>query len=177
MDLSARPQAIHPDIAIPCPTSFKLTSPTLIEGEFLPTEHTADGGNISPQLRWENPPVGTESFLLTCFDPDAPTPSGWWHWCVVDIDASVYELVSGAGASDLELEGAAFHLRADHGEASYFGAAPPKGDREHRYVFTLYALDVPTLHVDDEASIAMAIFLANEHVLGRASITVFYQQK
>jgi phosphatidylethanolamine-binding protein (PEBP) family uncharacterized protein len=44
------------------------------------------GENISPQLYWENPPLGTKSFAVTMSDEDAPTGSGWWYWLIFDID-------------------------------------------------------------------------------------------
>ena len=113
--------------------------------------------------------------MLTCFDPDAPIPSGWWHWTILDIPASMTHLDQGAGASDLTLDGPAFHLRGDAGEASYFGAAPPAGDRPHRYVFTVHALDVDTLGLDDDTTPAMASFAALDHTIARATLTVTHQ--
>ena len=84
-------------------------------------------------------------------------------------------LDAGAGASDLTLDGPAFHLRTDSGDAAYFGAAPPPGDRPHRYVFTVHALDVDTLGLDDDATPTMASFVALEHTIARACLTVTHQ--
>ena len=84
-------------------------------------------------------------------------------------------LEAGAGASDLMLDGPAFHLRGDAGEASYFGAAPPVGDRPHRYVFTVHALDTDSLGLDDDATPTMASFVALEHTIARASLTVTHR--
>lgn len=177
MDLSSRPLAPHPDEALPRTETFTLTSDTVRDGETMPPAMTADGGSTSPHLKWSDFPEQTRSFMVTCFDPDAPTPAGFWHWAVVDIPASITELPKGAGTSDLELDGPAFHLRADHGEPSYYGAAPPAGDRPHRYVFTVYALDVDTLELDDEATPTVASFTALFHTLARASLTVEYAAK
>ena len=102
-------------------------------------------------------------------------PSGWWHWAILDIPSSMAHLGAGAGASDLMLDGPAFHLRGDAGEASYFGAAPPVGDRPHRYVFAVHALDTDSLGLDDDATPAMASFAALEHTIARASLTVTHQ--
>ncbi|WP_026460942.1 YbhB/YbcL family Raf kinase inhibitor-like protein [Schaalia suimastitidis] len=175
MDLSSRPIAPDPYAQLPQVPSFTLSSHDLVDGTSMPQIHTADGGNISPHLAWSGAPRETESFMLTCFDPDAPTPAGWWHWCIIDLAPSLTQLEHNAGASDLNLEGAAFHLRADHSHANYFGAAPPQGDRPHRYIFAIHALNIPTLGLDDDATPTMASFVALEHTLARATLTVTYQ--
>ncbi|MDO4258781.1 MAG: YbhB/YbcL family Raf kinase inhibitor-like protein [Actinomycetaceae bacterium] len=176
MNLDSRPIAPDPYESLPEVPSFTLTSRDLTDGQAMPSAQVAAGGNTSPHLEWSGEPEGTQSFLLTCFDPDAPTPAGWWHWTIVDIDARVHEIATGAGESDLHLDGAAFHLRADHGQASYLGAAPPPGDRPHRYIFAIHALDVPTLGLDDEATATMASFHALFHTIGRATLTVTHQE-
>jgi Raf-like protein len=114
---------------------------------------------------------------VTCFDPDAPTPSGWWHWAVLDIDAATPYLAQNAGRSDLFLEGACFHARNDSGTWAYYGPYPPAGDGPHRYIFTVYALDVPTLELDGDTSIAAVAFHALSHTLARAELTVTYEIK
>lgn len=174
MNIDTRPPAPAPFEGIDL-LSFALTSSTLTDGTPMPEAATARGGSLSPDLAWEGFPEGTASFMLTCFDPDAPIPSGWWHWAILDIPASMTHLDEGAGASDLTLDGPAFHLHGDAGEASYFGAAPPAGDRPHRYIFTVHALDVDTLGLDDDATPAMASFTALEHTIARATLTVTHQ--
>lgn len=176
MDLNARPLAPHPDEALPELPTFTFTSDSITDNAVMPAAQTARGGSVSPHLTWSGFPKETQSFFLYCFDPDAPTPAGYWHWGIVDIPADTTELEEGAGESDLTLEGAAFHLLNDAGEARYYGANPPSGDREHRYVFTLYALDVPTLGLDDETTITTASFNALFHALAKASITVTCKQ-
>ena len=174
MDLTARPSARAPYEGMGVP-SFTLVSDTLADGGTMPASATAQGGSRSPHLAWSGAPGGTRSFMVTCFDPDAPVPAGWWHWAVIDLPASASCLEEGAGRSDLELDGPAFHLRGDTGDASYFGAAPPPGDRPHRYVFSVHALDVDTLGLDDDATPTMAAFTALGHTLARADLTVTFQ--
>lgn len=175
MDLRSRPVAPDPYESLPPTASFTLTSDDLTDGAPMPHEQTAAGGSVSPHLRWSGFPEGTRSFVATCFDPDAPTPSGWWHWTIVDLAPTVTELERGVGTSDLLLDGAAFHLRADHGDASYHGAQPPAGDRPHRYVFAVHALDVDSLELDDEASLASCAFHTLFHTIARATLTVTHQ--
>ena len=175
MHLFDRPLASNPYEGLPPSATFTVVSQDLSNGLPMPKLHTAEGGSISPHLEWSGFPDQTESFFVSCFDPDAPTPSGFWHWMVIDIPVSCKSLARGAGSSDLELDGSAFHLRGDHGDHSYFGAAPPAGDRPHRYIFSVHALDVPTLGCDDDTSPAMYSFEALEHTIARATLTATHQ--
>lgn len=171
-----RPSAPDPYESLPTVPSFKLTSEDMSAGQAMPDAHTAAGGSVSPQLSWSDFPSETKSFAVTCFDPDAPTPAGFWHWTIVDLDSSVTSLDQGAGKSDLFLSGAAIHLRNDASEASYMGAAPPAGDVPHRYIFAVHALDVDSLEVDEDCTPTRAAFQMLFHTIARATLEVTYQQ-
>ncbi|XCB29955.1 YbhB/YbcL family Raf kinase inhibitor-like protein [Arcanobacterium hippocoleae] len=171
-----RPIAPDPYDQLPPVPSFELRSEIMRDGEPMPCGLLAEGGNSSPDMFWQGFPPETESFVITCFDPDAPTPSGFWHWTVIDVPGDVTSLPFNAGKSDLFLPGPATHIRNDINEPSYYGANPPAGDRPHRYIFAVHALDVPSLEIDPEnTSPAAAAFAALFHTIARARITVTHQ--
>nr|WP_212753823.1 YbhB/YbcL family Raf kinase inhibitor-like protein [Nakamurella aerolata] len=160
---------------LPQVPSFTVTSTDVTEGQPLGKAQLAEssgGQNISPALSWSGAPEGTRSYVVTSYDPDAPTPSGFWHWVAVNLPASVTELPAGAGSSDAELQKVAgdkaFHVRNDMSQAQFVGAAPPEGDPAHRYYFVVHAVDVPELDVDADASPAVVSFNLAFHTLGRA---------
>lgn len=176
-----RPVAPDPYDLLPRVASFSVTSTSITDGGDLPDEQVYDdwgftGGNVSPQLSWQGAPEGTRGYAVTCFDPDAPTPSGFWHWVVLGLSADVTSLDAGAGAEgNGRLPSGAFHVANDYGTKGFGGAAPPQGDRAHRYVFAVHALDTDDLGLDDSVSAAVAAFNVGGHTLGRAVITASYQ--
>src|SRR5262249_36776114 len=112
------------------------------------------GQNISPDLSWTGTPAGTKSFVLTIFDTDAPTGSGWWHWVVVNIPASTKSIASGASGAKT-LPSGALETRTDFGTPGYGGPCPPANDSPHRYLISLYAMKVEKLDVTADTSAAM----------------------
>lgn len=170
-----RPVAPNPYELLPKTASFTVTSTDVTDGQPLKDDQVAAAGNTSPQLAWTDVPAGTESFVVTCFDPDAPTPSGFWHWVLVDLPADVTSLETGAGAAGAPLPGSAFMCRNDGGVQGFMGAAPPEGDQVHRYYFVVHAVGAPTLGVDADASPAVVSFNLAFKTLGRAIVHGTYQ--
>ncbi len=159
---------------------FMLTSPTLQPGATLPAAQVyqgfgCDGGNLSPALAWSGAPRGTKSFVLTAYDPDAPTGSGWWHWVVYNLPVATRALPEGAGRADGSLLPVGVRQgRTDFGSTGYGGACPPAGDKPHRYRFTLHALKVGALDLPPDASAAMVGFMVHANQLGQASLEFVY---
>jgi Raf kinase inhibitor-like YbhB/YbcL family protein len=168
-----RPVTPNPYELLPAVGSFTVTSADVQEGRPLKDEQVAAKGNTSPQLSWSGAPEETKSYVITCFDPDAPTPSGFWHWVLVDLPADVTSLE--AGAAGRALPGRAFHCRNDGGAAGFMGAAPPQGDQIHRYYFVVHAVGEETLGVDADASAAVVSFNLAFKTLARAIVHGTYQ--
>lgn len=165
-----RPVAPDPYELLPQVPGFELTSDDVTQGQPLADAQTQTGGNTAPQLSWSGAPEQTRSFVVSCFDPDAPTPSGYWHWVAVGVPAGTTDLPAGGKLPD-----GAFSVRNDGGETGFLGAAPPPGDHVHRYIFAVTALDTDDLGLDDSASPATVHFTMLPHVLARATLTGTYR--
>jgi Raf kinase inhibitor-like YbhB/YbcL family protein len=158
--------------------SFRLFSTELHDGGTLLSAHVLNdfghhGENRSPHLAWEGVPEGTKSLVLTMYDPDAPTGSGFWHWVVVDIPLDAKEIAAGAGSGKAPLPAGARQTQTDRGTNGYVGAATPPGTK-HRFVFTLHAVAVDKLPVESDASGAWVGFFTNMNKVGEARLTVTY---
>jgi Raf kinase inhibitor-like YbhB/YbcL family protein len=158
---------------------MQLTSSSFDDGDYLKMDHVlsaeygfgCSGDNKSPQLAWSGAPEGTKSFALTCFDPDAPTGSGFWHWVVANIPASVSELPLDAGnPKTAQLPAGAIQVRNDVSTLGYVGPCPPQGDHPHRYLFTLFAVGVDQLPVTTDTSPAVVGFQLHFNTLAQASL-------
>lgn len=162
--------------------SFSISSADLIDGQAIDLRFVADaafglnGQNISPHLSWSGAPAETRSYAVTCFDPDAPTGSGFWHWVLFDIPATVHELATGAASGDASgVPEGSVHARNDTGSPLYTGPFPPAGHGPHRYLFAVHALDVEHLGLDGGASPAVVGFYMSNHILARAVLTVTHE--
>lgn len=165
--------------SLPHVASFKIQSDDLAEGQQLrdPQASAAfgvpGGEDRSPHLSWSGFPSETESFVVTVYDPDAPTASGFWHWAVFNLPASVTELPSDASAQGLPA--GAVQLRNDAGQAGYLGAAPPAGHGPHRYFTVVHAIDVDNLDIPADSTPAFLGFNLFGHTLARAVIVPTYE--
>jgi len=135
------------------------------------------GDNISPQLFWDKVPEGTKSFALTVYDPDAPTGSGWWHWLIFDIAANERMLKANAGNLSAALAPAtSIQSITSFGQPGYGGACPPKGDKAHQYIFTIYALKTKKTGLTATAMPALVGFYLQQNMLAKASIVAYYSR-
>ena len=158
--------------------SFTLESDTL-KGQISKAQEFDGfgciGQNISPELHWSHAPKGTKSFAITVYDPDAPTGSGWWHWLIVNIPADTDKIALDASKKKLLPKGA-METTTDYGHAGFGGACPPKGDKAHRYIFTVHALDVESLPVKADSKSAVVGFMINKHTIQKESMISYYQR-
>lgn len=181
MSKKQAPFDFNPYDFLPAVPAFSLTSTDISDGAILPTPQRsgifgAGGEDVSPQLAWEGFPEQTQSFAVTVYDPDAPTASGFWHWAVYNIPASVTELPTGAGGPDgTGLPAGAVTLTNDGGLRQYLGAAPPAGHGAHRYFFVVHAVDVASLDLPDGATPAFLGFNLFMHSLARATLVGMYE--
>ena len=174
-------------------SDFTLSSPDLASGtfssKFILNAFGCTGGNVSPELKWQNAPAGTKGFALQVLDLDAPTGSGFWHWAVYNIPASATSLAQGAGNAAASLPAPAFGGNTDFldtgatgGNGNYAGPCPPTGDKPHRYQFTLYAYGVPDVQaaggIPRTGSAALYGFILNKGIgkqlLGKTSFTATF---
>lgn len=160
--------------------ALTLTSPdisiqTPMTEEFVFNGYGCKGKNTSPALKWEGAPEGTKSFALTVFDPDAPTGgSGWWHWVIYNLPANSTGVPTGMGSGAMGIPKHVKQGRNDYGQNNYGGPCPPANDKPHRYIVTVYALNVEKLDVPDNASPAMIGFALNAATLQKAELVATY---
>ena len=170
----------NPYDQLPKLPAFDLESTDVRRGERLSNDQVGDsagGKDVSPQLSWSGAPEGTKSYVVTVYDPDAPTASGFWHWAVFNIPAEVTSLAAGAGTpGSSTLPEGAVTLRNDGGVAGYVGATPPAGHGDHEYYFVVHAVDVEILDIPEDASPAMLGFNLFFHAIGRAVISAPYSE-
>lgn len=157
--------------------TFRIWSDDLRNGAFALEQVYSGfgcaGSNQSPHLAWTGAPQGTQSFVITVYDPDAPTGSGFWHWVVANIPASATMIAADASRTP-RMPAGSLETRTDFGPPGYGGPCPPAGDQPHRYVFTIHALRVPRLEVTADTSAALVGFMTNANRIASASFTARY---
>ncbi len=149
--------------------AFKVTSTAFQHGGEIPPPYRgagAGGSDVSPQLAWTELPDGAESIAITCYDPDAPTASGFWHWAVINLPAGTVEIAENAGAPGAPLPDGAVTLPNEARLPQYIGPNPPPGSGVHRYFFAVLALDT-MLELDPQSTPAVFGFNAYFHTVAR----------
>jgi Raf kinase inhibitor-like YbhB/YbcL family protein len=163
---------------------FTATSPDLdaqkpIANKYVYKGFGCEGENVSPAVVWQGAPEGTKSFAVAVHDPDAPTGgAGWWHWLVINIPADMHGLQQGSGdPAAKKMPKAVMQARTDFGKPGWGGPCPPKGDKPHRYIFTVYALKVEKLDAPEDATGALVGYMINANSIAKASFTARYGRK
>lgn len=147
--------------------SFAISSTAFKEGGTIPRQYTCDGSDISPQLSWGGVPSGTKSFTMIMDDPDAPVGT-FNHWVLYDLPAETRGLSEGVPKEPTLPNGAKQGITSFR-RTGYGGPCPPRGPA-HRYFFTLYALDVPTLGLEPKASKEDVERKMKGHITGKTVI-------
>jgi Raf kinase inhibitor-like YbhB/YbcL family protein len=147
----------------------------MIDNDHIFNGFGCSGSNISPQLSWKNPPKDAKSFAITIYDPDAPTGSGWWHWVVLNIPKHYTGLEKNfTTKNQFRFKNLITQVRNDYGLYRYGGPCPPKNDKDHRYIFTVYALKVDKIMIDKNATAAQAGYMINKNTIAKASFIAKY---
>ena len=162
--------------------SLTLSSQDIAQGEYMSNAQEfngfgCSGGNLSPHLKWTDPPIGTKSFAITAYDPDAPTGSGWWHWQIVNIPLTVMEITSGAddAKTNVALKDS-MSIENDYGSRGFGGVCPPEGHGVHHYRFTVHALSVEKLELPESASGALTGYMINANTIESSTIESLYKR-
>lgn len=126
------------------------------------------GQDRSPDLRWSGASRSVESYAVTMFDPDAPF-GGAWHWVAFDIAPTLSSLPEGLPA------GSPLARQADNtgNQPHYDGPCAPPGP-PHRYIVTVYALDIASLRLPDGIDNATARAAIADHTLATAQLTAHF---
>lgn len=145
--------------------SFTLKSPAFLNKEKIPITFSCNGENISPPLAWENPPIKTQTYVLTMTSPDRSAgPVNLW--IIFNIPASINKLDQGASK---QLPDGTIALSNYYSEATYRGPCPPDS-LEHHYTFTLYALDT-SLDLTSDVELEDLMTAMKGHVLDKTQLT------
>jgi hypothetical protein len=153
---------------------FALTSTAFEDGGEIPLAHSCFSSNTSPELEWENPPEGTESFALIMIDIDNPFGGGFTHWVIYDIQSTSRKL-DRALVKRTTLPGGVKQGLTDSLGIGYLGPCPPQGVGSHRYVFTLYALDVVLTDLEPRVRRSALEQAMEDHILAETELLGTYE--
>ena len=155
---------------------MKIYAPAIENRIHLPQVYPLCGGeNISPKIKWSDFPKNTKSFAITFFDPDAPTDHGWWHWIVVNIPIDVTLFPENAGNPKSEYFNLGFQTINDYGEIGYGGPCPPPGN-PHRYILSVYALNVFEIKVNKDTNPQIIADYIKEFAIDSDSVMGVYKR-
>ncbi len=150
--------------------SLTVSSTAFQDGQPIPRKYTADDANVSPPLKWTEPPTGTRCWALLCEDPDAPRGI-WTHWVLFNLAPEAQGLHEGIPTEE-ELPNEASQGTNDFGKVGYNGPAPPPG-KPHRYFFKLFALDT-SLDLGSDVKRAQLLDAMKGHILAEGQLMGTY---
>ena len=152
--------------------TLTLTSPDFEEGGRFPRRHTGQGEDLSPAFQVRGLPQGTAAMALVLEDASHPLFRNYTHWLIWDLPPS--EEIPGAISPGERVDslGGAVQGTA-YGRSRYRGPKPPLG-LNHRYVFTLYALD-QRLDLSPSAKKQDLLRAMEGHILGRSTLSGWFQ--
>ncbi len=151
---------------------FRLVTSAFGDGQFVPSKYTCSGIDVSPELRWLDPPAGTASFVLIMYDPDAPGGT-FIHWLAYNLPATTRNLAQGVPQGN-RIEGGGLQGTSGFGKVGYGGPCPPPGDAHH-YHIALYAVD-SFLKLDAGATREQVERAMKGHILGKAELVGLYRR-
>lgn len=157
-------------------TTIAIHSQAFKEGQKIPRKYSAEGQNLSPPLKWSNPPAATRQQVLIVDDPDAPRGI-FTHWVAYNLPPDLTSLPEGVPIVSLpdELKGG-MQGRNSADKIGYMGPLPPPGHGIHHYRFHVYALDQA---MNFKAGLTREDVLAQieGHVIGEGQLVGLYERK
>ena len=155
---------------------FKLISNDIKDNQTLSENQIyngfgCNGKNVSPDLTWINPPINTKSYAIIAHDPDAPKENGWYHWLVINIPQNVKFINQGGKIAG------SIETITDFNSYGYDGACPPVGNGEHRYNFTINALNVEKLDLNNNTKPYLVEKEVLAHTIAKSTLTGLYERK
>lgn len=164
--IKADPVNITPIETKPYNVGMKITSSAFEDNTQIPPKYTCDGERISPPLSFFQVPSNAKSLALIMEDPDAPSGT-FIHWVVYNIDANVRDVPENT-IPEGGLPG-----QNNLGRVGYTPPCPPSGS--HRYIFKLYALDIPSLNIKGTPTAAQLESAMNDHVIEQSQLIGIYR--